>query len=81
MKKSFKITLDPILLDIATEHCCNLKISRSHYITSLIAGDLNIPINNHGDVDNELLKDYLLSSIDKKINDLKLEKQRILQEA
>lgn len=78
MKRAFNITINPLLLELITTHCCENNLSRSKYITQLIAKDLEIPLNSSGDVDETQFNEYLVKSIDKKIEELQLERMRIL---
>ena len=79
MKQRITLTVCPKLWDLAGVKSCDLQLSRSGYISKLIAEDLDVKLDSTGNLDEVHFNESMIKIIDCKIRDLESQKKKYIE--
>ena len=79
MKQKVTLTVCPKLWDLAGVKACDLKVSRSRYISNLISENLDVKLDSTGNLDEKHFNESMVKIIDYKIRELESQKKQYLE--
>jgi len=79
MKQKITLTLCPKLWDLVGVKACDLKVSRSRYISNLISEDLDVKLDSAGNLDEKHFNESMVKIIDFKIKELESQKKQYVE--
>jgi hypothetical protein len=79
VKHKIAVTMCPRLWDLIGVKSCDLQLSRSRYISKLVAEDLGVKLDSHGNLDESHFNESMVKIIDCKIQELESQKKQYLE--